>query len=628
MIIKNQALVNNLTQSTNKAEKAKNVNPLSAHFLFYLGVKRIQFPKTKQSLMKRFHLILLILITTLGIFPTSAEAAATDYDKQLDAAYEAEKKGQFQGAIDILEPLLHTVPKDSATLLSDILSTLANDYYRLGQMDKALEYGEQCLSNDEKSGNEENLSSSLNNLAAICSTIGRHEQAEQYLKRCIKIEERLGRNDKLAIRLGMLCEVYTLQNRLKEALPLAQRALELDKKDGREEKMAVRMSQLGNTLAHLKRYKEAVPYLKDASQLLAKHENYSSLCLNNLALGEALHAMGNIPEAEAALKATVSTAQKIHQRHTLMTAYMELARLSHDKHNDAEAYQYQKLFIELKDSISTEQVHKQISDLQVRYESAQDKLQLAEQQATIQRTRILVGAACILLLMLMIALAVVFHSLNVKKRMLALRDQLMRIVSHDLKNPALASQRNLHMMLDHYDQLSPSDIREELTHMAESSDAQVDLLYNLLTWAQLNSKRLQLRPLQLDLNSVIEKVVALHQQQAAVKDIRIVAVKSAEPVIVTADHPTVSTIVRNLLSNAIKFSNSGSEIIVTADASSIIVEDHGVGMDTEGTHTVGTAGEGGTGLGMQLVESLARLNNARVSIESHKGKGTKVKISF
>lgn len=523
---------------------------------------------------------------------------------------------------------MNSVPKDSTTLLSDILSTLTNDYYRLGQIDKALEYGERCLANDEQSGSEENLSSSLNNLAAICSTIGRHEQAEQYLKRCIQIEERLGRNDKLAIRLGMLCEVYTLQNRLEEALPLAQRALELDKKDGREEKMAVRMSQLGNTLAHLKRYKEAEPYLRDASQLLTKYENYSSLCLNNLALGEALHAMGNIPEAETTLKATVSIAQKIKQRHTLMMAYMELARLSHDKHDDTEAYRYQELFIELKDSISTEQVHKQISDLQVRYESAQDKLQLAEQEATIQRNHLIVGAGCVLLVMLLIALAVVFNSLYVKKRMLALRDQLMRIVSHDLKNPALASQRNLHMMLDHYDSLSASDIREELTHMAESSDAQVDLLYNLLTWAQVNSMRLELHPLQLDLNSVVEEVVSQHRQQASVKGISIVEEKSAGPMIVTADRPTVCTILRNLLSNAIKFSNSGSEITVTVGGNAITVEDHGVGITDEGIHTIGTAGERGTGMGMQLVETLAKRNNASVSLESHKGKGTKVKISF
>lgn len=571
------------------------------------------------------QLFLLIIL----FFATNATYAATiDYDKELDKAYAAEERDDFQDAINILEPLLDKIPKDSTTLLSDILSTLTNDYYRLGQIDKALEYGERCLTNDEKSGSEENLSSSLNNLAAICATIGRHEQAEEYLKRGIQIEERLGRNDKLAIRLGMLCEVYTHLGRLEEALPLAQRALELNKKDGLEEKVAVRMSQLGNTLSHMKRYKEAEPYLRDASQLLTKYENYSSLCLNNLALGEALHAMGNISEAETILKANVNLAQRIRQRHTLMLCYMELARLSHDKHDDTEAYHYQGLFIELKDSISTEQVHQQISDLQVRYKSAQDKLLLAEQEATIQRNHLIVVAGCVLLVMLLIALAVVFNSLHVKKRMLTLRDKLMRIVSHDLKNPALAAQRNLHMMINHFDSLSSDDIREELMRMAESSDAQVDLLYNLLTWAQLNSMRLELHPLQLDLNSVVEEVVAQHQQQASVKGISIVEEKSAEPMIVTADRPTVCTIVRNVLNNAIKFSNTGSEIRVSACDNAIIVEDHGVGMTEEGVRTIGTAGERGTGLGMQLVETLSKCNNARVSIESQKGKGTKVKISF
>lgn len=498
----------------------------------------------------------------------------------------------------------------------------------MGQFDHALEYAQQDLALSEKSGMQEALSSSLNNLAAICSTLGRYEQAEDYLKRGIQIEEQLGRNDKLAIRLGMLCEVYTLQGREEEGVPLAKRALEIERAEGREDKAAVRMSQLGNALAHLKRYEEAEPYLNEAFQLLTKYKNYTSLCLTGLALGETHHALGKTQNAERILLQTIHLAQQLEQRHTLMMAYLELARVCHDTGNNDDAYHYQELYVALKDSISTEQVHQQISDLQVRYETAQDKLQLAEKEATIQRQRLITTAGIILLVILFVALAFVAQSLRVKKRMLLLRDKLMSIISHDLKNPALALQRSLHILQEHYDGFDAGDIQQEITRMAESSDAQVGLLENLLTWARVQTKRLELIPINLDLNSVIEEVVQQHREQAAVKEITITTPNVKEPALAMADRQTACTILRNLLDNAIKFSDIQSEIQVCAKENTLYVIDHGVGMDSSAKSTRGTMGEKGTGLGLELVKNLVKMNHASMKITSRQGEGTIVAVTF
>lgn len=520
------------------------------------------------------------------------------------------------------------LPEDSFSLRGEVLSTLATDYYRLGQFDHALEYAQLDLALSEKSGMQEALSSSLNNLAAICSTLGRYEQAEDYLKRGIQIEEELGRNDKLAIRLGMLCEVYTLQGKMEEGLPLVKRALEIERAEGREDKAAVRMSQLGNALAHLQRYQEAEPYLSEALQLLTEYKNYSSLCLTGLALGETQHALGKTQEAEHSLLQTIQLAQQLEQRHTLMMAYLELARVYHDRNDNDDAYHYQELYVSLKDSISTEQVHQQISDLQVRYETAQDKLQLAEKEATIQRQKLITTAGIILLVILLIALAFVVLSLRVKKRMLILRDQLMRIISHDLKNPALALQRSLHILRDHYDSFEASDIQQEITRMADSSDAQVGLLENLLTWARIQTQRLEIKPINLDLNSVVEEVVQQHREQAAVKDITINTPDSQQPAFAVADRQTVCTIVRNLLSNAIKFSDTKSEIQIRTKGNILYIIDHGVGMNASASSTPGTMGEKGTGLGLELVDSLVKMNHASMEITSLQGEGTTVTLTF
>lgn len=570
-----------------------------------------------------------ILLTALFSWSCICLWAKDNFSKQLEAAYAAEDSGHYEQAVQILLPMLETVPKDSTDLLADVLSTLANDYYRLGQFEKALEYGKRNLALDEKSGKEEKLSSSLNNLAAICSTLGRHEQAEEYLQRCIEIEERLGRDDKLAIRLGMLCEVYTLQDRSEEALPLARRALELEQKAGREDKVAIRMSQLGNALVHLQRFQEAEPYLRQSVDLLVKHQNYSSLSLALLALGQVDRSLGNYTKAEQTLKQSVHIAQQIGQRHTRMTAYRELARLYDEMDRPDQAYHNLDAYTQLKDSISTEQVHQQISELQVRYETARKELELASQKSINEQQRIITWAVCFLLLLAVIALIAVLHSLMIKKRIIRLRDEFHRIISHDLKNPTKAIQENLHLIYRHYARLSQEEVHTQIGQLAEAADTQSDLLADLLTWSQLHTHRLVLTPIRMDLNSVVSDVMAQHAMQASTKGITLRFPTSSTPAFVFADRQTVSTILRNLISNAIKYSRRDDDIEVTTSHGQLRVTDHGCGMapGLHGTHK-GTAGETGTGIGLNLVRTLVKMNKGTYDVRSQVGEGTQITVTL
>lgn len=572
--------------------------------------------------------IILNLLVLVGLgLSTSAFAATHDYKKLLQQAYEAEENEEYQKAADMLLSAIPQIPRDSVDDFCDIYSNLSVAFLRLGNYDSALEYGKKCLELDEQSGIEENISISLNNLAGICLTVKRYTLAEEYLKKGIESEERLKRDDKLAVRLGMLCEVYTQQKRIDEAIPLARRAMELDRKGGREDKMAIRLAQLGNALVLGKQLKEAESYLDEAYTLLTKYENYSSLCITDLALGQVKRGLGKRAEAEKYLKEAVEITRKIGQRTQLKDAYMELSRLYGEGKDYEKACHYLKAYTLLSDSLQQEDVQQQISDLQVRYETGQKELELTRQKAIIQRQQLISIGVSALVVILLTALVFVYISLRLKKRTLRLRDELMRIISHDLKNPALASQQSLHLLNKHFSALSTEELHDEVKQLSENADAQVELLLNLLTWAQLQTDRLAFQPIDMDLNSVVEKVVSQHSNQAAVKNITI-NVDTPQPTIVKADRQMVAIVLRNILSNAIKFSPSGSTVEVGTDGGSLYVSDHGVGMDSEKASTLGTAGEEGSGVGMGLVRTLIKKNHGTIDIESEVGKGTRVTATF
>jgi signal transduction histidine kinase len=98
----------------------------------------------------------------------------------------------------------------------------------------------------------------------------------------------------------------------------------------------------------------------------------------------------------------------------------------------------------------------------------------------------------------------------------------------------------------------------------------------------------------------------------------------------------------NLLSNAIKFTEKGGRISLsaanTSDGIAVTVADTGIGMDPQDLEVafqpfaqVDNRLERryeGTGLGLPLTKALVDLHNGSMAVDSARGRGTRVTITF
>lgn len=539
----------------------------------------------------------------------------------LEKGYAAEDAARFEEAIHIYEQCIEALPEDSATWISDLYSSILVCHMRLGQIEKALSYGEKGLQIDESMGDKERIASSLSNLASLFITANRLEHAEDYLLRSVSLERELKSEEKLAARLGMLAEVYIKMRTPERAIPIAQEALELDRKGGRENKAAIRMSQYGNALVCAKRPGDALPYLVEALQLHRKYENRPSEAITLVTLGMAENDLHHASRSKAYLQECLVLAEEYGLIQPLMTAHLELSKL-YNKEQNPRAYTHLVEYNQLKDSVSKIQVQQQISDLEVKYETRQKEQELQRKELLIQRQRfVYIGLSIVLVLTLAIVIFLV-AVVRLKNQNMELKDRFMQIISHDLKNPAIAQQKSLHMLAKATCALPAEEVGKMISRLAEDADAQVNLLYSLLDWSGLQTGRLRYSPILLDISDVVRNVMSQLHVQAAAKGVRLVLSSMADQQhLVYTDRQMAEAMIRNLLSNAIKFSDKDSEIRINVKESAVEIDDDGIGLGADN-------GEKGTGLGLKLVRRLAKINKVKFSIGQKNTRGTLAVLNF
>jgi signal transduction histidine kinase len=145
-----------------------------------------------------------------------------------------------------------------------------------------------------------------------------------------------------------------------------------------------------------------------------------------------------------------------------------------------------------------------------------------------------------------------------------------------------------------------------------------------------------------DMRDVLEDCVSMVREQCAAAGLTLSVTGMDRPLPMSGDAAKLRQIFLNLLSNAIKFTDTGGSVALSADATAdrieVTVTDTGIGMDpqdvevafqpfTQVDNRLERRYEG-TGLGLPLTKALVDLHKGNITIDSARGKGTRITISF
>lgn len=213
--------------------------------------------------------------------------------------------------------------------------------------------------------------------------------------------------------------------------------------------------------------------------------------------------------------------------------------------------------------------------------------------------------------------------------------KFLSIIAHDLKSPFSTIVGFSEILMEKIKEGDYEQIAEFAGAILHSSNRVMDLLMNLMVWAQSHTGRMEFSPEHFEMVAFINETALLYDDIAGQKSI-IIKKSLPQNAPVFADKAMIGTVFRNLISNAIKFTMQGGEVIISAveKKKEVIfsVRDTGVGIPKnnigklfridQNYSTTGTNKEKGTGLGLILCKDFIEKHGGKIWVESEEKIGS------
>ncbi|UCD79299.1 MAG: PAS domain S-box protein [Desulfobacterales bacterium] len=215
---------------------------------------------------------------------------------------------------------------------------------------------------------------------------------------------------------------------------------------------------------------------------------------------------------------------------------------------------------------------------------------------------------------------------------LAAMGRLTSQIAHELNNPLYGIMNTLELLKT---EIPPENRRRKILDMALSETVRLsDLLRKMLSFSKPDQEERQ----PVDINSVIDEILLLHEKQLKENDINIVSSFAKELGLVNASKNQLRQVFLNMVANARDAMPNGGNLTVTtsgdSDKVTIEIKDNGIGIREEHIAKIfdsffTTKGEvKGVGLGLSVCYGFIKDHGGDIKVKSQIGVGTTFTITL
>lgn len=550
-------------------------------------------------------------------------------------------------------------------------------YNNIGNTVKALESYLRALRLLDKFDNPAQKGGILNNTGVLYEDDGDNARAIQYYKEALAIFREMNNVRQITMVLTNLGIVYDHDNRPEDALVCFNEAEELRNKNGLSPSYQLHLS-IGNSLMHSNRPAEAIKRFNIAMEGFKANDDFYGVSTTYRHMGEALYDLGKYQEAEKTSLLALARGRERGDNEIIQQTSFDLARIYGKTGQFKKAYEFQEVYSQMQDSLSSRNRRIKLGLLEKEYELAlkeNENNALAKEneiqkiQATANRTtRIALGSALVFFVLFAVVSASGYYRSRRKNIQLAqqkaeieqanvlitqqaqqlqeaaeAKSKFFANVSHELRTPVTL----LHGMLEMMQQTPLESKAQQQMGIALANSRRLHSLVNEvldlskpggMNETVINKKTVRLLPL-------LNRITHSFESLLAKKNIRLeTQLAEFTDLALQLDEDKFEKIINNLMYNAVKFNRDGGWIKVEGKISPdkekviITISDSGMGIpESDQPHiferfyqssATQSKNAYGIGIGLALVKEFALLHGGDVTVSSKPNEGSTFTLSL
>lgn len=309
------------------------------------------------------------------------------------------------------------------TGVANILNNMGAIYSNQADDSKALDYYLQSLKLSEEIGDKLRMSTAMQNIGNIyANKSATYNKALGYLLRALPLSKELNYTDGIVTINTNLGEVNFKMGRVDSALYYYKSALKVSEKNESVSTTFI-LNNIGEAYAKKGEYALAIRFQQKAIDLAKKLNAKLYVSKSLLGLADTYFQQGNIKSAFDAYKEAEVLAKEVHASYELKDAYEGLALTSAKMGDYANAFTYQGLFANFKDTLYNIEADKKLSSLQFDFdiEKKQGEInlltkdkKLSEMQLT--KEKVLKNALAVGIGLILIIAFVIYRNYRIKAK--------------------------------------------------------------------------------------------------------------------------------------------------------------------------------------------------------------------
>lgn len=557
-------------------------------------------------------------------------------------------KGDFKKSLEYQEKNIALSKKNKDEEgVANSYNNMGNIYNELGEYTKAMEYYTLSSKKYKEIGNARNQAITTANIGMVLRRLEKYSSAAEYFKESDSVFAQIDFQPGRAFVLKNLADLYERTGKINLALSYSEKAISSYKKIGSFDQLGDVYYSMGLLYWKQNKFEDALLYFQKKLETSIKVQDSADLSVTYRAIGDSYGMLKQNEKAKLNYLKALDIATAIDYRLAMMDAYEALSEAYATDKNYKMAFESQKKFRAIKDSLYTKEKRELATEIEAKYQNEQrakendlltkdNDLKALKLKQRVNERNVLIAFVILTLILVLLfynQFRIKQKANNKLKELDRLKSNFFTNISHEFRTPLTLIKGPIEQLEQNPEERLSS---ENVKMIRRNANRLLKLVNQLLELSKADEGSLHLESTEGDVFKCLRAVTSSFNSHAAQRNIDY-RVSIPQTVLWTSfDRDKLEKIVYNLLSNAFKFSDDAS--VIGCDVNyrhqnlDIEVSDSGKGISNERLPLIFdrfyqveqgyTRDSEGSGIGLSIAKAFVDLMDGTITVSSELNKGT------